>query len=116
MKFLIDENVSFAVVEKLRALGHEAKSVASSGLVGATDRDVFRTAVERECVLLTRDYHFTNQLLFPASATMGVIYIRQGNLRSEEEADLIEQIIKQHPTEIIRGKLVTIYKKLVTIR
>lgn len=116
MKFLVDENVSLAVAERLRKLGNEAEAVIESGLSSSTDREIFQRAVKQGAVLITRDHHFTNGILFPATQTKGIIYFRQGNLRSDKEAELIEKIIREWPLEKIEGKLLTIYKKFSTIR
>lgn len=73
-------------------------------------------ALESDSILITRDHHFTNNLLFPADQTKGIIYIRQGNLQSDEETDLIEKTINQLSLEKIKGKLLTVYKRFSTIR
>lgn len=116
MKFLVDENVSLAVAERLRHLGHEAEAVIESDLHSASDRQIFQMAVESDSILITRDHHFTNSLLFPADQTKGIIYIRQGNLQSDGEADLIEKTVNELPSKKIEGKLLTIYKRFSTIR
>jgi len=49
--------------------------------------------VREQAVLVTRDYHFTNPIRFPAEKTAGIIYIRHGNLKSEEEIMLMENFL-----------------------
>jgi len=116
LKFLVDENVSLAVAERLRQLGHEAEAVIESGFSSASDQKVFQLAIEKESILITRDHHFTNGMLFPPDKMKGIIYIRQGNLRSDEEVTLVEEAVRKFPLGTIEGKLLTIYKHFSSIR
>lgn len=76
MKFVVDESVSYAVVEKLRELKYEVVSVAKD-FASLKDRDVHKLAVAEKAILITRDHHFTNSIRFPPEKTNGIVYIRQ---------------------------------------
>ncbi len=71
---------------------------------------------QRDALLITRDYHFTNAIRFPAIATKGILYIRRGNLTAAEEITLIHGFLSRHAADTFSGKLVTIYKDAVKIR
>ena len=116
MKFLVDENVSKAVASCLEKLGHEVSSIIGSKISGIGDKKIFQIAVETGSIIVTRDYHFTNNLLFPAEKTKGIIYIRKGNLTSNEEVELLEKTVKRFPLDEMAGRLLTIYKNFSTIR
>lgn len=62
MIVVVDESVSYGLVEVLRQAGHEVVSVAEFPTVGMADEQVFQLVQERSAVLLTRDYHFTNAI------------------------------------------------------
>ena len=72
MKFLLDENLSPRQAETMRELGHDAVSVAESGLAGADDTVRRRAAIESGRILVTLDGDFANVLRFPPWATPGV--------------------------------------------
>jgi hypothetical protein len=72
VNIVVDENVSYGLVEKLRR--------------------------------------------FPAEKTKGIIYIRHGNLKSEEEIMMVENCLRSHDLEILQGKLVTLYRDSVKFR
>ena len=55
-------------------------------------------------------YHFTNPVRFPAEETKGIIYIRHGNLTSEDETKMVENCFHSHELEVFQGKLVTLHK------
>ena len=80
MKIVLDESVSYGLGEILRHAGHEVIAIAEAATAGNTDEEVFRLACDLKAVLITRDYHFTNHLRFPADKTTGIIYIRHGKL------------------------------------
>lgn len=116
MKIVIDENVSYGVVERLRMSGHDVIAISEIPERGISDEDVYALALREEAVLVTRDYHFTNPVRFAAEKTNGIIYIRHGNLKSEEEIKLVEDFLHAHDLEVFRGKLVTLYMGSVRIR
>lgn len=116
MIFIVDENVSYSVVDSLRMLSYEVISIAEKGHSGTKDEKVYKLTVENKAVLITRDFHFTNNFRFPSKNTKGIIYIRVGNLRSDEEVSLIERFLRNYSLETISGTLVTIYRDGVKIR
>jgi predicted nuclease of predicted toxin-antitoxin system len=116
VNIVIDENVSYGLVHVLRQAGHVVTAIAELPTAGVDDDEVFRIAQEYRALLITRDYHFTNAVRFPAQETNGVIYIRRGNLTAEEEISLVQGFLAQHKLEEYTGKLVTLYTKSVAIR
>ncbi len=76
MNFIIDENVSLGLVERLRSSGHKVISIAEEPNRGFEDEDIFTLCKKTKSILITRDYHFTNPIRFPAKCTKGIIYIR----------------------------------------
>jgi len=62
MKVVIDESVSYALVEALRRDGYETIAIADAPTSGNKDKEVFDLACQVQAVLITRDYHFTNHV------------------------------------------------------
>ncbi len=116
MKIVLDESVSYALVEVLLRDGHQVVAIANSTASGNADEDVFALVCDGESLLITRDYHFTNPLRYPSEKTGGIIYIRHGNLTSEEEILLVTRFLSTQPRSEFRGRLVTLYKESVKIR
>jgi len=116
MKFVIDENVSFAVVEFLRDNGHEVIAIGEAATSGLKDLPVFELTKKEQAILLTRDRHFTNPIRFPATETNGIIYLRRGNLTSEQEIRIVGSFLLVHDHEEFTGKLVTLYQSGAKIR
>ena len=115
MRIVVDENVSYSVVLRLREKGHKVVSIAKEKK-STSDKDIFHLVLEGEAILITRDYHFTNPILYPPNKTEGIIYIRIGNLRSDEEVKIVERFFANYSPEQFKGKLVTLYRNSVHIR
>jgi len=116
LRFVVDENVSYELVSVLREAGSEVIAIAETSTTGLHDEGVFNIAEESGSVLITRDYHFTNPIRFPAERTGGIFYIRRGNLTSEEEIRLVQNFLSRYSKDAYSGKLVTLYKNRVQIR
>lgn len=116
MKFLIDESISSAVAEGLRASGHDVSSIVEAGLAGVKDEDVFALARSERAVLVTRDHGFTRQTRFPSNEVGAILYVRPGNLTAEEEARLVVSFVQAHEFDLFQGALVTITRSGVRIR
>lgn len=82
MRLLIDAQLPPRLAHRFRELGHEAIHVADVGLAEASDAVVWKAAVDREAVLVTKDQDFAI-----AKAVRGdgpsVIWIRIGNTSNE---------------------------------
>ncbi len=116
MTFIVDENVSLSVHEKLVERGHKTILIASKKYSGWDDEDIFRLAVKEKAFIITRDYHFTNSMKYLPEKMAGILYIRVGNLSSEDEADLVENFMNNVELSDVRGKLVTLYRDGIKIR
>ena len=109
-------NISYGLVERLRMKGYEVISASELPERGMLDEDIYTLILREQAVLVTRDHHFTNPVRFPAEKTNGIIYIRHGNLKSEEEIMIVENYLRSHDLEIFQGKLVTLYRDSMRIR
>ncbi len=116
MTIVLDESASYGLAEVLRKTGHDVIAIADTTTAGITDEKIFNLTIKHNAVLVTRDYHFTNPLRFPANKTGGIIFIRHGNLTANEEIALVQRFLSIHPYEEYSGKLVTLYKNSIKIR
>ena len=116
MKLVIDENVSYGLVKVLRDAGNEVISIAEFAKRGVSDISIFTLVKESNAVLLTRDYHFTNPIRFESGEVESIIYIRPGNLTSNEEIEIVMGFFKKYSVSQFKGKLVTLYKDSIRIR
>jgi predicted nuclease of predicted toxin-antitoxin system len=112
---LVDENISHGLIDKLRSLGWKVISVAEAAK-SFPDERIFAKAIREHAILITRDYNFTNPVRFNTKKTEGIVYIRQGNLTVAEETAIVTAFLSTTKLEIIKGRLVTLYRDRVNIR
>ncbi len=116
MNVVIDENVSFSVVEELRRKGHNVIAVCELAKVSLSDESVYEIMKKHNAILITRDHHFKNSLRFPTKGTDGIIYLREGNITSDEETELVRRFFAKYEIEQIKERFVTLYKQGISIR
>jgi len=116
MLIVLDENVSLALACALQQAGHEVIAIAETAERGMTDDEVWELAKAQRAILITRDHGFTNPVRFRAQEVEAVIYIRRGNLCSEEEAALVMDFLATHAVNAYTGCLVTLWPGGARIR
>ena len=75
MRFLADESCDFAVVQALRAAGHDVVAIAEVS-PRLDDEIVIRQAVREERILITEDKDFGQLVYASHQKTSGVIFFR----------------------------------------
>lgn len=89
MKFLIDDNLSYRLVKKLKKQFPESKHVSDVGLDGADDLLIWRYAAEHGYVVLTQDGDFAD-LADIHGPPPKVVWVRIGNSKSTSVARLLK--------------------------
>jgi len=116
MIIILDENVSLALVHPLQEAGHEVIAIAETVERGTNDDRVWELTKARQAILITRDYVFTNPVRFQTEEVRAVLYLRRGNLRSEEEVGLVMNFLTAHKTDEYEGRLVTLWPGGIRVR
>jgi predicted nuclease of predicted toxin-antitoxin system len=116
MKIVIDESISYGVVSLLRDEGHSVIAVAEQPTSGSEDEAIFEIVRKEKAILITRDHHFTNNLRYPPQYTAGIIFLRKGNFKSDQEINLIKNFLTKFAIQDFEGKLVTLDPGSVKIR
>lgn len=91
MRFLVDENLSPRVCDRLNAAGHDASHVRDAGMHGATDPQVLAKAVADGRALLTADRGDFGRELATRATEPSVLLLRQlpDVVRADEVAALV---------------------------
>jgi predicted nuclease of predicted toxin-antitoxin system len=92
VRFLIDAQLPPGLARLLSDHGHVAEHVRGVGLGGASDRDLWRYALEHDAVLVTKDEDF------PAMVPLGgsspdIVWVRVGNTRRRALLEWFELLI-----------------------
>jgi predicted nuclease of predicted toxin-antitoxin system len=114
VKFVADENVSGAVINRLRSEGHEVWS-ASEHMAGAADPFVLQTSVRLGALLLTEDKDFGELVYRLGAESGGVLLIRLRGLTPARKAAAVAAVVGEHG-ERLMGTYAVISPGLVRIR
>ncbi len=89
MRILLDQNISFRVINKLDAV-FEAVQVRELGLEGATDNKIWKYAKDNNYSVVTFDADFYNMSILYGIPPK-IIWLRTGNLTTPNIANILNQ-------------------------
>ncbi len=93
MRFLVDNQLPFALARFLAPRCDQAHHVSDIGLAQATDAQVWHYASVNSAILISKDEDFLHYASLPR-ATARLLWVRLGNCRTQI---LIETINRQWP-------------------
>lgn len=76
MRIKLDENLPARLVQTLARLGHEVDTIASEGLAGRPDADVWAAARAAGRFLVTQDLDFSDRRRFAPGTHPGLMLVR----------------------------------------
>ena len=108
MKLLLDQDVSAAAAEILRANGMDVFHARDVALSTADDSDILTWCRENGRILVSLDADFHALLALSGATSPSVIRIRIEGLRDHAMADLIGQILDRTADDLVRGSAVSV--------
>jgi predicted nuclease of predicted toxin-antitoxin system len=107
MKRLIDQNLSYRLVDRLDDLYPQSAHVREVELQRATDRQVWEFAEEEGYTIVTKDSDF-NEMLVVWGSPPDVIWLRLGNCTTDaierairNNADALEELAQSDETGLL---------------
>lgn len=117
MKFLLDQNISPALVSLLANADHSAEHVRDLGMSEASDEEVLAAANSADAVLISSDTDFGELLAHSNAAEPSVILLRrQEGRRASEIAALIVANLEAVSDDLTAGAFVVLDDDRVRIR
>jgi predicted nuclease of predicted toxin-antitoxin system len=92
--FLIDAQLPPALAGKLRALGHDAEHVSDIGLAVAGDSEIWRAAITRGAVLVSKDEDFVT-ISHLNREECRLLWIRLGNTTNRALWKALEPLVSE---------------------
>lgn len=91
MRFLADESVEAPVVDALRLAGHDVLAVSDVS-PGVDDATVLARAQTDRRILVTNDKDFASLAFLQGQASVGIVLVRLGSLRSAVKAARLVEV------------------------
>ena len=92
MRFLVDAQLPAALARWLEAQGHDAAHVYDIGLLEAEDKTIWRAAIERGAILISKDEDFVI-LQSVSKVSPQLIWVRTGNTTRRELLAMFQKFL-----------------------
>jgi predicted nuclease of predicted toxin-antitoxin system len=116
MRFLADMGVSPAVVEGLRAQGHEAVHLFEEGLERLSDSKILDKARTEERILLTFDLDFGDLLAASGFQLPSVILFRLSDQTPASVRSRLHEVLTRYAQDLAAGAIVLVQDTRCRIR
>ena len=118
MRFLVDADLPRTLVPLFASFGHEAIDVRNIGMLASPDDVIAQYAVEHRLCLITGDWGFADNRMYPPRHHFGIIIIGlPDGARGSQIIELVELILNQPKLlAIVPGRLAIVEKGRIRLR
>jgi len=118
LRFLIDQNVPFAVTEWLKVQRPDwiIQHVKDLGFEGKSDSFLYKWAQENGAIVITYDEDFADARMYPLGAHHGVIRLRVWPTTIENTQKAITRLLMQIPENNFPKSLIIIDNYKIRVR
>ena len=108
MKIKLDENLPYALLSELIAIGHEVDTCEQEGLGGASDPTVFTKCVQEIRLLVTLDLDFANIRSYPPGTHAGIVVLRMKRQDVDSIVAAASKLFLKYTEDELRSNLVIV--------
>jgi hypothetical protein len=112
----LDENLPAAVAPILESLGHNVDTVASEGLIGRADAEVWQAAQEHQRFLITQDLDFSDVRRYKPGTHTGLLLVRLAQPGRLALASRVATLFSTEAVDQWRGCIVVATEHKVRVR
>ncbi len=115
VRFLLDENMPFALLEFLRNRGYETDHLKKLGKVGIKNGEVYKVAEQHRAWILTRDSDFKSYYKFVTHNVRGVMVFTLSDTTTRNILDVMNRFLKTHCEKLASKHLIIIDDNTIKI-
>lgn len=116
MKVLLDQGLPRSAVQFLNERGINAEHVGDLGMAKATDAVILAAAVKLDSIVVTLDADFHALLASSRSTSPSVVRVRIEDLKGDELAEIISQVVEAAGEELDVGAVVSVTVDRIRVR
>ena len=116
MRFKLDENLPFELVELFSAAGHDAVTVLDQDLGGASDPDLASTCVHEGRAIVTLDTDFADIRTYPPGAYSGIVVFRLESQARDHILEIGARFLRALSDALLDGQLWIVEESRIRIR
>lgn len=116
MKVKIDENIPLRLAAKLADLGHDVDTVASEGLEGRPDDELWQAVLREQRFLITQDLDFSDVRRFKPGTHPGLLVVRLWEPSADALLKRISAVIEVASLDSFAGCFVVLTDRKLRIK
>jgi len=117
VKFLLDANLSPALISPLAEAGYSTAHVVDLGLLSASDEDILRRAEDDGYIVITADSDFPMMLALRRATTPSVVHLRHINeLALHAQSALLVANLPTVLNDLNKGAIVSLSPTRMAVR
>ena len=116
MKVKLDENIPVRLADELLPLGHDVDTVASEGLTGGPDSDVWSAARREERLLTAQDLDFSDVRQFKPGTHAGLLLVRLREPGANALVSRIQAVVQEEGLDSFARCFVVLTDRKLRIR
>ena len=115
IKFLLDENMPFALIDQLEKRGYSVEHLKKIGKGGIKNGAVYKLAEENKMWIVTRDADFQNYYKFISHNIGGIILIKLTITKTGHLLKTIERVLDKYIDKLSGKHLIIVGDETIRI-
>jgi len=108
MKFLLDQDAGFRLIDHLRGLGHDVTAISRDYPHSLADEDVLAIARQERRILVVADRDFGELIFNQGLSHAGVLFFRLPGAQLQIKIERLDQALEEHADELAAGEFLVV--------
>lgn len=108
LKFLLDENTPYALIDLLESRGFTVKHLKKMGKEGIKNGEIYKLAEKDKMWIVTRDTDFQNFRRFAAHKIAGIILFKLTISKTDHLLNAMKRFLDKHKDKLSEKHLIIV--------